>query len=80
MVEHFLDGHDRTGRDARAVEQVDPMRRGVGGERAVDLRGQRLAMLYPMAERGEARVVLEFGPPNSFGERAPHRLVAARRC
>src|SRR5512146_1911010 len=30
-----------------------------------------------MAQRGEARVVLELGPPDRLGERVPHGLVAA---
>src|SRR6266850_2992936 len=34
-------------------------------------------MLYPIAQRGEARVVFELGASNRFGQRVPHRLVAA---
>src|ERR1039458_7056524 len=77
MLEHVLDGEYRARRDALAIEQLNPMLRGMRGERAIYFHGQRVAIFQPPPAALESIVGGEFRPSNGGDEVLPHRLVPA---
>src|ERR1039458_6630190 len=77
MLEHVLDGEYPARRDALAIEQLNPMLRGMRGERAIYFHGQRVAIFQPPPTDLESIVGGEFRPSNGGDEVLPHHLVPA---
>src|SRR5882672_10447683 len=77
LVEHLRDVVDRAVGDARRLQQVDPLVRGLLHEDRLEETRELGAVLHPLAVRGEARIVGELGTAGDLAELAVEIVVAA---
>jgi len=60
ILQHLFDVVDRTARNARGVESLDPFERRPGAKQGIELRGEFVAAPHPVRTREETRIGRQF--------------------